>query len=146
MLIRGADNYAGEVGYLDLNCDHPYPYGRLEPVASGGRLIEQALSLLDTYPDSALHKAKQENALHSARIFKEAQNGDKLAQMLAARAVRFPFGRGLRPACYFQSRYRCIRRRRIEITGIYGSAVCTNSARLCAGDLQGAFNSSVFPS
>ena len=55
MLIRGADNYAGEVGYLDLNCDHPYPYGRLEPVASGGGLIEQALSLLDTYPDSALH-------------------------------------------------------------------------------------------
>ena len=92
MLIRGADNYAGEVGYLDLNCDHPYPYGRLEPVASGGGLIEQALSLLDTYPESALHKAKQENALHSARIFKEAQNGDKLAQMLAARAVRFLSG------------------------------------------------------
>lgn len=88
MLIRGADNYAGEVGYLDLNCDHPYPYGRLEPIASGGGLIEQALSMLDAHPDSALHKAKQENVLHSARIFKEAQNGDELAQMVSASACK----------------------------------------------------------
>lgn len=87
MLIRGADNYAGEIGFMRMNCESDN--GVLEPVASGGGLIFQAENGLDTDNNSALELLKRENELHSTSIFRAAQQGDKLAISLTNRAVLF---------------------------------------------------------
>jgi len=87
MLIRGADNYAGEIGFMHMNCESKN--GILEPVASGGGLILEAEKALSIDNNSALAMLRQENKLHSTSIFDEAQKGDKLAITLTNRAVLF---------------------------------------------------------
>lgn len=80
-LIRGADNYAGEVGYMAMDTrDMPL---RLEPLASGGGLIAAAREMLPQFPHSALRDCE----LHSQSIFAAARQGDELAKFLAERAV-----------------------------------------------------------
>lgn len=86
-LLRGADNYAGEIGYMDLNAEGELR--RLEPMASGGGLISEALRLLDEYPGSSLRQLKLQDKLHSAGIFAAAEEGDPLAYLLYQRAVRY---------------------------------------------------------
>lgn len=81
MLLTGADNYAGEVGYMVMNHQgHPQ---RLEPLASGGGLIEAARAMLPDFPESMLHRGD----IHSQSIFEAARAGDGLAVLLADRAV-----------------------------------------------------------
>ena len=81
MLLTGADNYAGEVGYFVMN--HRGEPKRLEPLASGGGLIAAAKALLPDYPDSCLHQGE----LHSQSIFEAARAGDALGVRLAGEAV-----------------------------------------------------------
>ncbi len=90
-LVRGAANYAGELGHMavageDILC----PCGRrgcLEPVASGGGMIQRARDLLPTYPDSALGRLPEGMPLDAHAIFTYAEAGDPLAQRLASEAV-----------------------------------------------------------
>jgi len=87
-LVRGAGNHAGEFGhtFTGVAPDVPCPCGRcgcLEPVASGGGLIERARELLPAYPDSPLHVAEQQGQLNAHAIFAQADQGDPLATRLA---------------------------------------------------------------
>lgn len=87
MLLRGADNYAGEIGYMNMNCDGEA--GKLEPAASGGGLTASAQELLPEYPGSLLAEAQREGRLHAAAIAEAAAQGDPLAERLWERAVRY---------------------------------------------------------
>ncbi len=84
-LLRGADNYAGEVGYMYLNCGQDFK--NLERVSSGGGLIEEARAGLALEPESLLARFQEEGRLHSAGIFDAAEQGDPLAVRLADQAV-----------------------------------------------------------
>lgn len=81
MLLTGADNYAGEVGYFVMN--HAGDPERLEPMASGGGLIEAVRKALPEYPDSCLNHGE----VHSQTIFEAARDGDPLGVLLMDRAV-----------------------------------------------------------
>lgn len=87
MLIRGASNYAGEIGFMKMNCENDDE--KLEPIASGGGLIAQAKKLLPQYPASLLQESEKNNTLHSASIFQAAIQGDELAQKLSQKAITF---------------------------------------------------------
>ncbi len=80
-LMRGADNYAGEVGYMVMNWEGEPQ--RLEPLASGGGLIASARAMLPQFPESPLNQGE----LHAAAVFQAARAGDGLADMLTRRAV-----------------------------------------------------------
>ena len=88
-LVRGVSNHAGELGHMavagdDILC----PCGRhgcLEPVASGGGMIQRVRDLLPQYSDSTLHKLQDE--LTSQAIFAASDAGDALAQRIASEAV-----------------------------------------------------------
>ncbi len=87
MLIRGADNYAGEIGFMYMNCESDH--GVLEPIASGGGLIQQAKKMLPQCPNSILNQYENEGRLYSSSIFEAAEDGDELAIFLAKRAIEF---------------------------------------------------------
>lgn len=85
-LLRGASNYAGELGHMALDpggetciCGQR---GCLEPAASGGGLIHSAIRELGRYPESALHRLKEDAMLHSSSIIETADAGDPLAASL----------------------------------------------------------------
>lgn len=88
-LVRGVTNHAGELGHMavageDILC----PCGRrgcLEPVASGGGMIQRVRDLLSQYGDSALRASL--GALTSQAIFSASDAGDALAQRIATEAV-----------------------------------------------------------
>ncbi|MBY9078424.1 ROK family protein [Paenibacillus sp. HN-1] len=89
-LIRGASNYAGELGHMALDpggetciCGQK---GCLEPMASGGGLINTAIRELEQHPESALHRLKESSSLHSASIISAADTGDLLASGLIDKA------------------------------------------------------------
>lgn len=80
-LMRGADNYAGEVGYMVMGWEGEPQ--RLEPLASGGGLIASARAMLPQFPESLLNQGE----LHAEAIFAAAREGDALADFLSRRAV-----------------------------------------------------------
>ncbi|NLX37512.1 MAG: ROK family protein [Chloroflexi bacterium] len=87
-LVRGAGNHAGEFGhsFTGIAPDVACPCGRrgcLEPVASGGGLIERARELLPAYPRSPLAAADAAAQLNAHTIFVHADAGDPLAVRLA---------------------------------------------------------------
>lgn len=87
-LVRGVGNHAGEFGhtYTGIAPDVPCLCGRrgcLEPVASGGGLIERTRELLPAYAGSSLAAADAAGALNAHTIFVQADAGDPLAARLA---------------------------------------------------------------
>ncbi len=48
-------------------------------------MIEQAVAGLGAYPESILHKG---TCLHSSRIFKASEQGDRLAQLITTQAIK----------------------------------------------------------
>ncbi|WP_036691189.1 ROK family protein [Paenibacillus tyrfis] len=89
ILIRGAANYAGEIGHMtvdprgdDCVCGRS---GCLEPIASGGGMIRRARAALGSFPDSTLHRCADD--LHAGNIFEAAREGDPLAVQVKEQAV-----------------------------------------------------------
>ncbi len=91
-LIRGAANYAGEIGHFYSGDDSvPCVCGRkgcIEAMCSGGGLIGEARRLMPEYPSTVLSRYDAEGRLHSHSIFDAASEGDELAKFLTDRAVR----------------------------------------------------------
>jgi len=90
-LIRGASNYAGELGHMIIDPEgEPCACGQrgcLEAVASGGGIISAANSGLNAYPGSVLNNLKSEGKLHAGTVFQAAEAGDEFAGKIAGRAL-----------------------------------------------------------
>jgi glucokinase len=89
-LLRGAENYAGELGHMVVKPDSVLcPCGRrgcLEPLVSGGGLLARVQNELHNYPDSTLHSFQ--DSLTSHQIFTTADAGDPFAAKIATDAVQ----------------------------------------------------------
>ena len=91
-LVRGASNYAGEVGHMTVsNISGPVckcnRQGCIEPVVSGGGIVRSAVSLLEQYPDSALKGFYDSNTLHAGVVYDEAEKGDKLSLLIVDNVI-----------------------------------------------------------
>ena len=89
--VKNGSNYLGEICHMTVT-DHGEPCGCgqrgcLEPIASGGGLIESAKRRLCDYPASLLNVHEKEGRLHAGTIFEAAEKGDELALFLRERAV-----------------------------------------------------------
>lgn len=91
-LVRGANNYAGELGHMVVEPDGDLckcgRRGCLEPVASGGGILTQIRARLGSFPDSMLHQITESETLTTHHVFTAADAGDALATEVANRAVR----------------------------------------------------------
>lgn len=89
-LLRGAENYAGELGHMVVQPDGSLcPCGRrgcVEPIASGGGMLARVQELLIEFPDSTLHVQTEPITTHS--IFKAAEAGDPLAIRISNDAIQ----------------------------------------------------------
>ena len=89
-LLRGTENYAGELGHMVVQPDGPLcPCGRrgcVEPVASGGGMLARVQELLVDFPDSMLHKQSEPLTAHS--IFTATDTGDPLAIKISSDAIQ----------------------------------------------------------
>ncbi|WP_145950159.1 ROK family protein [Paenibacillus sp. Y412MC10] len=87
-IIRGTSNYAGEIGHMSVDPQgEPCICGRLgclEPIASGGGMLERARQKLKQYANSSLHRYG--SRLHTQLIFDEARRGDPLAERIKREA------------------------------------------------------------
>lgn len=89
-LLRGAKNYAGELGHMVVQPDGVLcPCGRrgcLEPIVSGGGILARVQDELANFPSSSLH------ALHASltaqQVFAAADAGDSLAGKIANDAIQ----------------------------------------------------------
>jgi glucokinase len=88
-LVRGAKNYAGELGHMVVQPEGPLcPCGRrgcVEPIASGGGILARVQEQLIHFPDSILHRQTEGLTAHS--IFAAADSGDPLAVRISSDAV-----------------------------------------------------------
>jgi glucokinase len=96
-LVRGASNYAGEIGHQVVEPDGaPCDCGRrgcLEPLASGGGVIARVREALGdarsaTGPSSVLQELSVQGRLSFSTVCQAARNGDSLAERIADRALR----------------------------------------------------------
>jgi glucokinase len=91
-LVRGASNYAGELGHMMVDPEGPLcPCGRhgcLETIASGGGLAAVARAGLADYPDSLLQDVARTGRLSARDVFRAAAAGDPLADAVVERAVQ----------------------------------------------------------
>lgn len=89
-LLRGAKNYAGELGHMVVLPEGPLcPCGRrgcVEPLASGGGMLARLQEQLINFPYSILHD--QAEALTAQSIFSAADAGDPLAVQISSDAVQ----------------------------------------------------------
>ena len=89
-LLRGTENYAGELGHMVIQPDGPLcPCGRhgcLEPIASGGGMLAHVQERLIDFPNSILHT--QPEPLTTHHIFTAADAGDPLAIKISNDAVK----------------------------------------------------------
>ena len=89
-LVRGAENYAGELGHMVVQPEGPLcPCGRrgcVEPIASGGGMLARLQELLTEFPTSTLHT--QTGAITTHSIFKAADAGDSLAIKVSNDAIQ----------------------------------------------------------
>jgi glucokinase len=92
-LVRGAVNYAGELGHMVVEtdgdlCDQCGRRGCLEPIASGGGMLDHVRAGLADHPDSLLHDSARSGDLTVGSIFQAADAGDPLASAVTERAKR----------------------------------------------------------
>ena len=91
-LLRGTQNYAGELGHMVVQPDGPLcPCGRrgcVEPIASGGGMLACVQELLVDFPDSMLHAHAQSEPLTAHSIFTAADTGDPLAIKISSEAIQ----------------------------------------------------------
>lgn len=93
-LMRGASNYAGEIGHISVETEgEPCTFcglpGCLENVASGQGIDEIARRALGTHPSSALAEALARHGhVRSSDVFAAADAGDELARSIADRVTR----------------------------------------------------------
>lgn len=91
-LVRGVENYAGELGHMVVQPDGPLcPCGRrgcVEPIASGGGMLARVQELSMDFPDSILHPHRQTASLTTSAIFAAAEARDPLAVKIADDAVQ----------------------------------------------------------
>jgi glucokinase len=92
MLVRGAANYAGELGHMVVDpggllcaCGQR---GCLEPICSGAGILEQVRTGLREYPNSTLFRAARGGTLTASQVFQEAEAGDRLAARITGKAVQ----------------------------------------------------------
>jgi len=89
-LLRGADNYAGELGHMVVQLDGPLcPCGRrgcVEPIASGGGMLARVQDRLMDFPNSTLHSQIEHLTAHS--IFTAADTGDPLGIKISSDAIQ----------------------------------------------------------
>lgn len=89
-LLRGADNYAGELGHMVVQPNGPLcPCGRrgcVEPIASGGGMLARVQEELINFPDSMLHAQAKNLTAHS--IFAADDAGDPLAIKISDDAIQ----------------------------------------------------------
>ena len=83
-LIRGAENYAGEIGYMNFQMGKG-PH--LESIASGVGLNRQRKRLMAEYPDSRLAGYEENETISGQQVFELAAQGDALAERLLADMV-----------------------------------------------------------
>lgn len=90
-LVRGAANYAGEIGHMIIEpggilcvCGQR---GCLEPICSGAGILAQVQAGLRDFPDSSLFKPNQDGALSASQVFQAAEAGDRLASRITGKAV-----------------------------------------------------------
>jgi glucokinase len=88
-LLRGAKNYAGELGHMVVQPQGPLclcgRHGCVEAIASGGALLLRTQELLADFPGSALRTIEP---LTAQAIFQAAEAGDTLAIKLSGEAVQ----------------------------------------------------------
>jgi glucokinase len=91
-LVRGAVNYAGEMGHIFVDpAGDPCVCGQvgcLEPLASGGGILERVRRLLPQHPGSALNDLEQTGQLSVTAVFTAAKRHDPLAALVTDQAVR----------------------------------------------------------
>ncbi len=91
-LVRGAGNYAGEMGHMAVEPDGDLctcgQRGCLEPLVSGAGLLAQVRLRLPDYPASPLAGPARSGDLSASQVFQAAEAGDPLAGQVASRAVR----------------------------------------------------------
>jgi glucokinase len=92
-LVRGAANYAGELGHMIVEpdgdlCAQCGRRGCLEPIASGGGMLDQVRAWLADYPASVLRKAHESGQMTVGVILEAAGAGDVLAAQVTERALR----------------------------------------------------------
>lgn len=91
-LLRGTQNYAGELGHMVVQPNGPLcPCGRrgcVEPIASGGGMLARVQELLVDFPDSMLHAHAQSEPLTAHSIFTAADTGDPLAIKISSDAIQ----------------------------------------------------------
>jgi len=89
-LLRGANNYAGELGHMVVQPEGPLcPCGRggcVEPIASGGGMLARVKEELINFPNSLLHAQTGHLTAHS--IFAAADAGDPLAIKISGDAIQ----------------------------------------------------------
>ncbi len=91
-LVRGAANYAGELGHVQAEpggslcaCGQ---HGCLEPICSGDGIVAQAREGLRDYPDSILFEQLRDGTLTANQVFQAAESGDRLAIRITGKAVQ----------------------------------------------------------
>jgi glucokinase len=91
-LVRGAANYAGELGHVQVDpggslcaCGQR---GCLEPICSGEGIVAQAREGLRDYPDSILFESLKDGTLTASQVFQAAESGDRLAIRITGKAVQ----------------------------------------------------------
>jgi glucokinase len=92
-LVRGAANYAGEVGHMmvEMNgdlCEQCGRRGCLEPIGSGGGILAHVRAGLADHPASLLQEPVASGQCTAGTVFRAADAGDALASEIAGRATR----------------------------------------------------------
>jgi glucokinase len=91
-LVRGAANYAGELGHMIVEpdgalCTQCGRRGCLEPIASGGGMLDQVRARLADYPASMLREPSESGQMTVGVVLRAAAAGDALATQVTERAL-----------------------------------------------------------
>jgi glucokinase len=92
-LVRGAGNYAGELGHMVVEpdgelCPQCGRRGCLEPIASGGGILARVRARLADYPTSVLREPNESGRLTVGVVLQAAAAGDGLASQVTERALQ----------------------------------------------------------
>jgi glucokinase len=91
-LVRGAANYAGELGHWEIEPDGELcacgQRGCLESIASGSGILVQVRARLSEGEPSSLSEAAYRPDFNAGDVFRAAEAGDRLAAQVGDRAAR----------------------------------------------------------